>query len=200
MDDSKPKRDRKTKRWAMLGGVVLVSFVGQLLLQPIGDGLTHWSYDTTFLFKGRDIPNELVMVYLDPKIKSNLGQPVDEPLNRRFYVQLLDRLTTEGARLVLFDFLFDTPSPDSAVDEQFAAAMRKNGRVVLVGFLVKQIQGNAATIAPMPPIPVLADAAAAWGLAEISPDVTDYCVRRLDTVSKTTHPPDGRLPRCCVLR
>jgi len=184
MDASKPQRDRKPPRLALLGGVVIVVLVGELLLQSLGDGVARWSYDAPFPWKQRKVPEELVMVYLDPKIKSNLGQSTDEPLDRKFYVRLLDRLTADGARLVLFDILFDSPGANPAVDAEFAEAMRRNGRVVLVGYLVNQFQGSVVTTAPMPPTPVLAQAAAGWGLAEISPDPADNCVRILDPGSE----------------
>jgi adenylate cyclase len=175
--------DRKTHWLGLLGGITLVIFVGQLLLLPVGDELARWSYDLPFLWTGRNVPDDVVMVYLDTKIKTRLGQPTDQPLNRRFYAQLLQRLTAEGAKLVLFDILFDNPNPDSSVDSQFADAIHQNGRVVLVGYSVKQLQGNIVTTTPLPPIPVLASVAAGWGLAEISPDPADQTVRLLNTGS-----------------
>src|SRR5450432_3393433 len=122
----KPTSGERKPPWlGLLGGMILVLFVGQLLLLPVGDGLARWSYDLPFLWTGRHVPDEVVMVYLDTKIKSNLGQPTDEPLDRRFYTKLLERLTADGAKLVLFDILFDNPHPDAAVDACFAEAMRQ---------------------------------------------------------------------------
>ena len=177
MGDSKSQRDRTNARLGILGGVILVTIVGQLLLQPLGDGLARWSYDAFFPLQ-HQVPDELVMVYLDPKIKRNLGQSADEPLDRKFYARLLDRLRADGARLVLFDILFDSHGPDPAVDASFAEAMGKHGKVVLVGYLVKQFQGNIVTTAPMPPTPALADSAAGWGLANVAID-PDFEVRTL---------------------
>jgi adenylate cyclase len=185
-------RDRKTAILGMLGGIVLVTLIGQLLLLPAGDELARWSYDVPFPWSRQKPPENLVMVYLDTKIKSELGQPTDEPLDRRFYVQLLERLTADGAKLVLFDILFDSPSADPSTDDRFAEAIRRQGRVVLVGYLVNQFQGtdgnkdkaNIVTTVAMPPTRVLTDAAAGWGLAEISPDPADQCVRVLDTGSE----------------
>jgi len=177
-------REHKTPGLGLLCGIALVIFVGQLLLLPIGDGLARWSYDLPFLWTGRNIPDELVMVYLDPKIKARLGQPTDQPLDRRFYTQLLQRLTADDAKLVLFDILFDNPNPDASVDSRFADAIQQHGRVVLVGYSVKQFQGNVVTTTPLPPISVLTAVAAGWGLAEISPDSADQTVRILNTGSE----------------
>jgi adenylate cyclase len=167
MPQTPSTRDRRTARAGLLGGIVLVTLVGQLLLLPSGDGLARLSYDLPFRFMPRDVPSELVLVYLDPKVKTILRQSPEAPLDRRFYVDLLDKLTADGARLVLFDLIFDSPHPDPATDRQFAAAMRRHGRVVLVGYMVKHFRETAFVTAPVPPTPVLADAA-------------DYFVRRLD--------------------
>ena len=88
----------------ILGGVILATLIGQLLLQPLCDGLARLSYDALFLRK-REVPDELVMIYLDPKVKRNLGQTADEPLDRKFYVRLLDRLTADGAAGALRHFV-----------------------------------------------------------------------------------------------
>jgi adenylate cyclase len=173
-------RESKTPWLGLLGGIILVVIIGQLLLLRFGSALARWSYDLPFAWMSQNVPDDLVMVYLDPKIKSKLGQPADQPLDHRFYTQLLERLTREGARLVLFDILFDSPSADSNSDAGFAAAIRKHGKVVLVGEYVKQWQGDALTYGPLPPIATLTDAAAGWGLANVSID-PDLEIRVLDT-------------------
>jgi adenylate cyclase len=184
MTGKPPTNERKTPWPGLLGGVILVAVIGQLLLLPIGDGLARWSYDLPFLCTQRSVPDNVVMVYLDAKIKAGLGQPTDQPLDRRFYTQLLERLTTDGAKLVFFDILFDNPHSDASVDSEFASAIRQHGRVVLVGYSVKQFQGNIVTTTPLPPIPVLTAVAAGWGLAEISPDAADQTVRILNSGSE----------------
>ena len=69
----------------LLGGIILAVLIGQLLLLHMGDRLTRWSYDLPFLFTSQSVPQDLVMVYLDSKIKAQLGQTTDRPLDRRFY-------------------------------------------------------------------------------------------------------------------
>jgi len=189
MDQARQKHDRRTTRLGILGGILLVTFIGQLLLLKfgtdqktglsLGSGLTRLSYDLTFALKplkAKPVPEELVMVFVDPKVKAGLGQPTDEPLNRRFYKQLLDRLTREGARLVVFDILFDTA--DVNADAEFVEAIRRNGRVVLVGDNIQQWSGDIATYVALPPVASLKDAAAGWGLANVPID-PDLEVRTL---------------------
>jgi adenylate cyclase len=172
--------ERKIPWLGLLGGIILVSFAGQLLLLKFGSGMARWSYDLPFLWRQQSVPEDLVMVYLDSKIKSRLGQPTDQPLDRRFYTQLLERLTAEGARLVIFDILFDSSQTNSNTDAAFAEAIRKHGKVVLVGDYIKQWQGDYATSSPLPPIASLKDAAAGWGLANVVAD-HDLEVRVLST-------------------
>ncbi len=173
-------RNRSLAWLAMLGGIALAGAIGQLCLLPFGDGLSRLSYDLPFLFSNGHVPDDLVMVYVDANIKANLGQSASEPLNRRFYTQLLEKLSRDGARLVLFDILFDYPDPTPGIDAAFADAIRKHGRVVLVGNYVRQVQGDYVTSSPMPPLPVLTEAAAGWGLAQVLPD-PDLTVRMLDS-------------------
>ncbi len=149
-----------------------------MLLWGPGKGLERLSYDVPFLFQNR-VPEELMMVYLDTMVKKRLQQPTDVPLNRRFYVQLLKRLTKEDAKLVFFDLLFDQESPEPGLDEAFAEAMQQNGRVTLVGECVNQVQGNVVFQTPIQPTPVLEKACAAIGIANVDEDKADFSVRRI---------------------
>jgi adenylate cyclase len=171
----------ETKWFGWLAGAMLSIAAGGLFLLPIGDGLARLSYDLPFLVSQARVPDELVMVYLDDKVKSNLNQPADAPMARSFYTRLLQRLTQEGARLVIFDLIFDAPSADPGVDAAFADAIRRNGRVVLAGQYISASEENFHTEGPLPPISLLADAAAGWGLANVVPDSADHAIRVLNT-------------------
>ncbi len=179
MDGLPAKRKRRSLWTGYLGGAALTILVGRLLLLPVGDDLGRLSYDLPFLLSSGGVPGELVIVYLDSKVKADLGQPTDVPLDRRFHTELLLRLTQEGAKLILYDILFDQFSPDTNVDWEFAEAIRRHNRVVLVADYVQQRQGNLTLDSPIPPISPLAQAAAGWGLAKITPD-PDFAIRQLD--------------------
>jgi len=161
-------------------GVLLTLLTGVVLTRPIGDALARLSYDLAFPFQ-TGIPREIVMVYIDAAAKRNLQQPTDRPLDRHFHAKLLDRLRDDDARLVFYDLLFDDPSPDLTADQEFASAVRRNGRVVLVADYAQQLQrSNFLIDGPIPPLPELRAAAAGWGLARITLD-EDHVVRKIDT-------------------
>jgi len=154
-----------------LAGVLLTVTVGMLLNWEGGGAFARLSYDLPFLFE-RGIPAEIVMIYIDAAVKRNLGQPADRPLDRRFHAKLLDRLRQAGAKLVLYDLLLDTPSPDEKADQEFAAAIRAHGGVVLVANYEKELQANSVSEVEVPPLAVLSKVAAGVGLARIAPDAT----------------------------
>ena len=52
------------------------------------------------------------------------------------HAQLIERLTQAGARIVVFDLIFDKPSDNIAHDEQLVASMEAAGNIVLVERLV----------------------------------------------------------------
>jgi adenylate cyclase len=164
--------------WLALGGALLTACAGFLCWFPWARGLERLSFDLPFLFQ-RAAPSELVLVYVDAQVKAALNQPLDQPLDRRWHTRLLERLKQDGARLVLFDLLFDQPAADPATDVNFAAAMRAHGRVVLVAELVDSGQLNTMQETVIPPVRVLAEAAAGWGLARLKPVEPDFGVRRL---------------------
>jgi adenylate cyclase len=163
-----------------LAGVLLTVLTGVILTKPIGDALARWSNDLPFPLQ-TGIPSEIVMVYIDAGVKRNLQQPTDRPLDRHFHAKLLERLRDDGAKLVFYDLLFDEPSPDPTADQALASAIRRNGRVVLVADYAQQLQrSNFLFEKPIPPLPVLQEAAAGWGLARITPD-EDNVFRKIDT-------------------
>jgi adenylate cyclase len=177
-----------TRRWASrrLGsvcGILLSIATGLLLLRGAGEGLARISYDLPFRFQKR-YPSDLAIVYLDADVKRQLGEPIGQPLSRRYYTQLLQRLTNERARLVLFDFIFDEASAEQNVDKNFAAAIRSHGRVVLAAQEARQVQENFVSEGAVLPTTVLKDAAAGVGVANVESDMTDFVVRRLYTGSE----------------
>jgi len=119
----------------------------------------HLLYDWQFNLRGRLAPEDVVIVAIDEHSLADLGP---WPWPRSVHARLVDRLTELRVRAVALDLPFSEPQRgDSRADEELAAALRRNGRVVLpVG-----IEGSrgGAELNEKPPIPSLAGAAADVG-------------------------------------
>ncbi|HXG49365.1 MAG TPA: adenylate/guanylate cyclase domain-containing protein [Methylomirabilota bacterium] len=164
-------------------GAALCAGAGALLvLLPAGRALERLSYDLPFLFRS-GTTSDVVMIYLDDAARTALGQPLDAPLDRRLHARLIDRLTRDGARLVLFDFIVDTPAANPDADAALAEALRRSGRVVLAAQAVQSTEIRELVLPVdqvLPPLPRLREAAAGWGLANVHQD-SDFAVRRIHT-------------------
>jgi len=107
-----------------------------LLLSPFGRGLIVRSYDSLFIFRPTMDPAALsgtVILSMDEDSCRHLSQDPNKEWDRRIHARLLQALKARGARLVVFDVLFDAASPDPAMDAQFAGAIRQHGPVVVGG-------------------------------------------------------------------
>ncbi len=161
-----------------LGGIVLHLVAGLLaavlLVAPIGADLEQriglqWLYS---LRGARPAPQAVAVVAIDGKAAQQLDlslKPGDWP--RGLHARLIDALAAAGARVIVFDLTFATPSKQAEYDAQLAAALRRAGNVILVDALRREVAPGAtdATSAgdslpvdrPVPPIPAIARAALA---------------------------------------
>jgi adenylate cyclase len=102
-------------------------------------------------------------------------------LDRRYHIELLRRLTRDGAKLVFYDVLFFKDQP---IDSEFAQAIRENGAVVLGGDY-QNTRYQAGDGSPIPirqirkPNPALLEASAGWGLLKVQPLESDFGARRI---------------------
>ncbi len=152
------------------------------LRYSFADALTRTSYDLPFIWRATLGTHEIVLVYLDEESAKQLHQPIDDIWNRNLHVPLLERLTRDGARLVLYDIVFDTASADASRDEAFAAALQKFGKGILGGALeMVQPAGGVKQERVLAPIRIFRKAAAGWGLLAFKPVDEDYAVRQLFT-------------------
>ncbi|MCU0857516.1 MAG: adenylate/guanylate cyclase domain-containing protein [Pontiellaceae bacterium] len=163
---------------AALLGALLVSVAGTALLKeylPLSATLLHKSYNLLFLLRSAIRTDEAVLVYLDDDSHRELLQPYDRPWDRGLHAQLLERLTADGARAVVFDIIFSGPNLDHPEgDERFAQAIRENGKVVLGADYAFTADGFPTLYAPYY---LFAEAAQALGFVQPGPD-DDFMVRR----------------------
>jgi adenylate cyclase len=172
---------RFVRALTIAGGSLLAIAAGFACLRySFGGTLTRSSFDLPIVWRATLDTHEIVLVYLDEGSAKQLNQPLDDVWNRSLHVPLLERLTKEGARLIVYDIIFDAPSVDPARDEAFAKALQSSGKVILGGGVetVQPMSGvkQERILAPIKP---LRKAAAGWGLMVFKPVDADYAVRQL---------------------
>lgn len=161
---------------------LLVAALGWALHEfAIGSGLANVSYDLLHIFRHQPAPTaEAVIIYLDEKSHTDLGQPLNAPWDRTIHARLLDRLAAAGAKVVVLDVVFS--DPDERADPVLAAAMKRHGRVV---FGVDHVPESESVKRFLPPVEQLATNAIGVGSVEMRPS-RDLAVR--------AHAPNEQFP------
>jgi adenylate cyclase len=176
-------RDAKrfTRPLTIVAGSLLAITAGFACLNySFAEALTRTSYDLPFVWRANLDTHEIVLVYLDEESAKRLHQPIDDIWNRTLHVPLLERLTKDGARLIVYDIVFDTPSPDPARDAAFAGALQSSGKTILGGALeIVQPMGGVKQERILAPLKLFRKAAAGWGIMVFKPVDADYAVRQL---------------------
>jgi adenylate cyclase len=171
------------------GGLVAIGLGLACLEFSFANKLTRASYDLPFALKDptRINDRDIVLVYLDEESAKQLNQPLDDAWNRSLHASLLERLTTEGARMAFYDLVFDSPSPEPGQDEQFATALQNFGHAVIGGALdIADTHGDTRKEGVLqsriiPPLKSFRKAAAGWGLLVLRPIDIDSGVRQIFT-------------------
>jgi adenylate cyclase len=146
---------------------------------PITQTLHRKSYDLSFHLRQRTVPKEVVLVYMDDASYEEFNPSYDR-WDRRLHARLLDRLTEEGAKAVVFDVIFSgatTDDPDA--DNVFEQAIERNGNVILGADL--QVGGYSAAMkhseSLMLPYEPFEFTAASTGFVQFDEDA-DFLVRK----------------------
>ncbi len=185
-----PDNNPARKAWKDFGGgiigMVLAAAAGATILYlKFGLGLIHLSYDLPYAIRPIIQPQEAAIVYLDDDSHTILNQPYTAPWDRSLHAQLINRLTAEGAKAVVFDIVFSDAGPDTQADKALADAIHTNGKVVLAADDVPSGYGREGVEAKeiVPPYGPFLDAAAAIGLDEMNPD-DDLVIRQQVPMSR----------------
>ncbi len=180
------RTERGTRLVAALVGALLATAVGIAALSRLGESLVLLSYDLPFIVHRAGGSDQIRIVYLDELSKQSL--------DRRPQAEILDRLGEAGAKMVVYDLIFDQPYEDPQVDLDFAAAMRRfrgvdeagnpvagqPRRHVLLACGRKTFQNTGmAGEQLVPPNDTLLDAADDFGLVAV--DDQSYMIRKLAT-------------------
>jgi adenylate cyclase len=152
-------------------------------------------YDTLLRGARTGTAPEVAIVALDDHTTRAFGVPV---LPRACHARLIRNLQRAGARVILFDMLFEQPREG---DEALAAAMRSHGRVILAWAREESADPNGSEAHPILPNERLARAAFAVANANL-PNDPDGLIRRFPWSTSLPDPVDiarlRRLPGLAV--
>ncbi len=156
-------------RAGIIGATLTLTTGLYLTIFGLGDQFVDWSYTFLFGFKGRQNITEAAIVFMDDNSAKELNQTPGAPWDRALHAKLVERLTQEHAKAVVFDILFAGPGPDTNVDLAFAKAMRENGHVVLGKAIeqVSNISNGQPAVSIIPPYDLFEEAAATSGVVTL---------------------------------
>ena len=120
-------------------------------------------YDTLLPTLSTPPPDDVLLIAIDDFSVSQLGR---WPWPRRIHAALIDVLTAEAVKTVLFNVAF-TEATSREDDERLASAVRRNGRVVLPVIFEEGPTGAPIEALPIPP---LVAAAAGLGHVDVEAD------------------------------
>src|SRR6185436_8651819 len=116
-------------------GAALTVLCGIALWQmPLGERWVNASYDYLFRFVEREVTIPVVVILMDNEAYDRFDQVRNEPWDRAFHAELLNRLADDECPLVVFDSFFEQPR-EPAKDAALAKALRRLPRVVLMAEL-----------------------------------------------------------------
>lgn len=174
----KAKTIREKTLTNSLLGAGLAVFCGLLLwTTPPGEAWVNASYDQLTHFGARATTNQVVLILMDNASYAEFHQTRGQPWDRRRHADLLDRLAKDHCPLVVFDTFFRNPG-DPAVDESLAAAMRRQGHVVLLAEQADVTHPGVDGAQPLLPTEPFLSAAGTnrWGVGWFTP-CPDHVVR-----------------------
>lgn len=121
----------------LIGVGITIVFVLLALIRFVPfERLEMLLYDLRYQLRGKAVaPEHIVVVGIDDRSLQAIGR---WPWNRDKMADLVDRLNSMGARVIMLDFIFSEPSPR---DDKLAAAIKGAGNVVLP--FVFDFEGNS---------------------------------------------------------
>lgn len=145
----------------MAGVGLLVLLIVSGLTVPLDNAL----YDLHARYWRYTPDDRVVIVAIDPKSLDEVGR---FPWPRSVHAQLIDRLTADGVRGIGMDVTMSAPSNDPNNDLQVAAAIHRNGKVVLPAFAEAVTLGGPLQEAL--PVQTIAQSVAALGQVDVAKD------------------------------
>ncbi|MFQ5737445.1 MAG: CHASE2 domain-containing protein [Acidobacteriota bacterium] len=119
-----------------------------------------------------DPPSDLVIIAIDENSLDQLAQlGLDWPWPRGIYGELIKALDKAGARLMVFDIIFDQNSEDRSQDAYLAQAIRESSIPVLLAATVHQVRDSRFSLdTEVNPLDLFLEAGARPGFSKFNPD------------------------------
>lgn len=153
---------------------------------PIIEIMNLSSYNQKFRFRGPLKPSSpIVILTIDTE---SIDWMSKWPWPRHYHARMVDILKSAGARLILYDVFFDSPTQfDSRDDLRFSESVRSAGNVILAASFQNTQETGEFKVVKLPfkkPIPILESAA--LGIGVVHPDLDrDHVVRRFQLIFKS---------------
>jgi signal transduction histidine kinase/CHASE2 domain-containing sensor protein len=153
--------------WQWLIAALVLSIGATLSIrQEILWDWDHIVYDYLVRRDAQPPPDDVVVVAIDETSLEALGR---WPWSRRLHAQLVDRLASGGAALIVLDILFaEADRSDPGADLELARAIAEAGNVIMPIANVEQRVGGQ--LLELFPTPALAEAARGFGHADLPLD------------------------------
>jgi CHASE2 domain-containing sensor protein len=160
---------RAGRKWlAAIAAAAFPALIGLCFLTlPFLQGPVNYSYDLPFYFRPSHPVDEVVVLYMDERSETVLGQGRWDKWDRTVHARLIRKLTGAGAKAVVFDVVFGEDA-NAIANRELTDAARENGKVVVAainGFRVHAGEIIGSEI--IKPFDELA-AVTAWGMSEAS--------------------------------
>lgn len=149
-----------TTPWTM--GLLLTVLILLVQVSALPDRLNLWLYDIATTSFPATPSDNVVIVAIDELSLSRIGR---WPWPRHVHAEVIRKLNASGADTIVFDILFQEPSPDDAT---LAQAMTGHGNVILPVYLSPPTHNHL--LSEQLPTSQLASAAAALGHAHVELD------------------------------
>jgi adenylate cyclase len=120
----------KARIWVGPLCILTLAFLSQFF-----EVFNTWDEQVTDAFARLKAPDPSRLPLCVVEISDATIQEMGYPVPRKAYAHLLDVLARGGARWVVLDIVFDTPSPDTAADSALARALRRHPNTTLSGQL-----------------------------------------------------------------
>ncbi|MGH9832058.1 MAG: CHASE2 domain-containing protein, partial [Blastocatellia bacterium] len=159
----------RNKSQAIRTALILLSSIALVVVVTwFTPSLSAASRNMLFRLRGvSNAPADIVIVAIDDHSLQRIGQ---WPWPRSVMASALDKLTQAKPRAVGLDVVYAEPSAIED-DRRLAAAIARNGRVILPTQLYETAINGHQTTAWLRPLPEFANAAKAVGHAHVSPEV-----------------------------